>query len=167
MLGTGRRGAVERIREAPNRGCRAARHHHQPEVKPYRPWQAGVLSNERMTGLHDASLLMEAWTPLPHVPPIDGRCAPGPAFDLVEHQGVAMHGNHIDFIAMPSPVPCENAVAFLFQRVRHPMFPERANPGAAFQNHGATFGSLFEDGRDELTDDRRGLISATRTPCCR
>ena len=167
MLGTGRRGAVERIGEAPNRGCRAARHHHQPEVKPYRPWQAGVLSNERMTGLHDASLLMEAWTPLPHVPPIDGRCAPGPAFDLVEHQGVAMHGNHIDFMTMPSPVPREDAVTFAFQCVCHPMLPERANPGAAFQNHGATFGLPTEGGREELTCDGRGLISATRTPWSR
>ena len=167
MLGTRRRGAVECIREAPNRGWCAALHHHQPQVKPDQPRQARVLPNEGMAGLHDASLLTEAWTPLRHVPPIDGRCAPGSAFDLVEHQGVAMHGNHIDFIAMPSPVPCENAVTFLFQRVRHPMFPERANPGAAFQNHGATFGALFEAGRDELTDDRRGLISATRTPCCR
>ena len=167
MLGTGRRGAVERIGEAPNRGCCAARHHHQPEVKPDRPWQAGVLSNERMTGLHDASLLMEAWTPLPHVPPIDGRCAPGPAFDLVEHQGVAMHGNHIDFMTMPSPVPCEDAVTFAFQRVCHPMLPECANPGAAFQNHGATFGLPTEGGREELTCDGRGLISATRTPWSR
>ena len=163
MLGTGRRGAVECIGEAPNRGCCAARHHHQPQVKPNQPRQARVLPNEGMAGLHDASLLTEAWTPLRHVPPIDGRCAPGPAFDLVEHQGVAMHGNHIDFMTMPSPVSRMNAVAFLFQRVRHPMFPERANPGAAFQNHGATFGLPVERRREEWTDDGWDLISAART----
>ena len=77
MLGTGRRDPIKRIGEVLNRGCRVARHHHQPQVKPDRPWQAYMLPNERMAGLHDPSLLTEAWTPLRHVPPIDGRCAPG------------------------------------------------------------------------------------------
>ena len=163
MLGTGRRDPIKRIGESPTHGCRAALHHHQPQVKPDQPRQARVLPNEGMAGLHDASLLTEAWTPLRHVPPIDGRCAPGSAFDLVEHQGVAMHGNHINCMAMPSPVPREDAVSFLFQSVRHPMFPERANPGAAFQNHGATFGLPVERRREEWTDDGRDLISATRT----
>ena len=167
MSGTRRRGAVEGIGEAPNRGCRAMRQHHQPKVKPDRAWQAWVLPNEGMAGLHNPSLLAVTWPPLRHVPAIDGRCAPGPAFDLVEHQGVAMHGNHIDFMTMPSPVPCEDAVTFAFQRVCHTMLPECANPGAAFQNHGATFGLPTEGGREELTCDGRGLISATRTPWSR
>ena len=163
MSGTRCRGPVKGIGEAANCGCRAMRQHHQPKVKPDRAWQAWVLPNEGMAGLHNPSLLAVTWPPLRHVPAIDGRCAPGPAFDLVKHQGVAMHGNHIDFMTMPSPVPRENVVSFPLQRFHHPMFPERANPGAAFQNHGATFGLPVERRREEWTDDGWDLISAART----
>ena len=121
------------------------------EVESARVGLESMALHERMRGSDDALLLCCAG----HGQGLEQvRAAPSPAVDFKEHHRVQFHENGIDFMTVPSPVRGQKLPRRRDQGLQGPCLSASSGLGAAFQNHGATFG-LPTEWRARRIDLRR------------
>ena len=113
-----------------------------------------------MGGTNDSLLLGE--TGRPHF--ARGKdAAPGSALDFEEHHGVHFNENRIDFVLLPSPILRKELARRRGQFSNGEILGMPANPGAAFQNHGARMHRRFRGVSKDFVCVESGLMNVVAT----